>query len=129
MSASGRDYRDQLSGWWAFAGTMMLIVGGFNLIEGAAALVQKEYFNQSGQLYHNLTFWGWLILIAGILQILTSVLIFMRSTAGAALGIFLALVSAFLAFFFIGAYPFWAFTILVVDGLVIYGLTQAAASD
>ena len=48
----------------------------------------------------------------------------MRSVAGAALGIFLALVSAFLAFLTIGAYPFWAFTILVIDGLVIYGLTQ-----
>ena len=104
----------------------MLIVGGFNLIEGIAALAQKEYFNESGQLYHNLTFWGWLLLIIGIVQILTSVLIFMRSVAGAALGIFLALVSAFLAFLTIGAYPFWAFTILVIDGLVIYGLTRAA---
>ena len=126
MSASGRDYRDQLSGWWAFAGTMMLIVGGFNLIEGIAALAQKEYFNESGLLYDNLKFWGWLMLIVGILQILSSVLIFMRSMAGAAIGIFLALVSAFFAFLAIGAYPFWAFAILVVDGLVIYGLTQAA---
>ena len=129
MSASGRDYRDQLSGWWAFAGTMMLIVGGFNLIEGIAALAQKEYFNSSGLLYNNLKFWGWLMLIVGIVQLITSFLIFARSLAGAVIGIFLAAVSAFFAFLAIGAYPWWALTILVVDGLVIYGLTRAATSD
>ena len=45
------------------------------------------------------------------------------------IGIFLAAVSAFFAFFAIGAYPWWALTILVVDGLVIYGLTRAATTD
>jgi hypothetical protein len=44
------------------------------------------------------------------------------------IGIFIAAVSAFFAFFAIGAYPWWAVTILVADGLVIYGLTQAATT-
>jgi hypothetical protein len=127
--ADYRDYRGYLSGWWAFAGTMLLIVGGFNLIDGIAALAQKEYFNESGLLYENLTFWGWLSLIVGILQILAAFLVFARSFAGAVIGIFLAAVSAFFAFLAIGAYPWWALTILVVDGLVIYGLTRAASTD
>ena len=129
MSTGRADYRGYLSGWWAFAGTMMLIVGGFNLIEGIAALAQKEYFNSSGLLYDNLKFWGWMMLIVGIVQLITSFLIFARSLAGAVIGIFLAAVSAFFAFFAIGAYPWWALTILVVDGLVIYGLTRAATGD
>ena len=45
MSTEQADYLGYLSGWWAFAGSVMLIVGGFNLIEGIAALAQKEYFN------------------------------------------------------------------------------------
>ena len=129
MSTSGWDYREQISGWWAFAGTMLLIVGGFNLIEGIASLAQKEYFNEGGLLYENLKFWGWWLLIIGILQLLSSVLVFMRREAGAVIGIFLAAVSAFFAFFSIGAYPLWTLTILVVDGLVIYGLTRAAVAD
>jgi hypothetical protein len=129
MSTGRADYREYLSGWWAFAGTMMLIVGGFNLIEGIAALAQKEYFNSSGLLYDNLKFWGWLMLIVGIVQLITAFLIYARSTAGAVIGIFLAAVSAFFAFFAIGAYPLWALTILVLDGLVIYGLTRAASTD
>jgi hypothetical protein len=126
MTTVRRDYGGYLSGWWAFAGTMMLIVGGFNLIHGIAALVQDDYFNEGGLIYENLTFWGWWILLIGIVQLLAAFLIFARSTAGALLGIFLAAASAFLAFFAVGAYPWWALTILVVDGLVIYGLTQAA---
>jgi len=129
VSTERADYREYLSGWWAFAGTMMLIVGGFNFIEGIAALADKEYFNESGLLYENLKFWGWLLLIVGIIQFLTSFLIFARSQAGAVIGVFLAAVSAFFAFFAIGAYPWWALTILVVDGLVIYGLTRAASAD
>ena len=129
MSTEQADYRGYLSGWWAFAGSVMLIVGGFNLIEGIAALAQKEYFNESGLLYDNLRFWGWLMLIVGIVQVLTSFLIFARSQAGAVIGIFLAAVSAFFSFLAIGAYPWWAVTILVADGLVIYGLTRAAATD
>ena len=129
MSTERAGFMGYLSGWWAFAGTMMLIVGGFNLIEGIAALAQKEYFNSSGLLYDNLKFWGWLMLIVGIVQLITSFLIFARSLAGAVIGIFLAAVSAFFAFFAIGAYPWWALTILVVDGLVIYGLTRAATGD
>jgi hypothetical protein len=129
MSTAPRDYGGYLSGWWAFAGTMMLIVGGFNLIEGIAALSQKEFFNEGGLIYENLEFWGWVILIVGIVQLITCFLIFARSVAGAVIGIFLAAVSAFFAFFAIGAYPWWALTILVVDGLVIYGLTRAATTD
>jgi hypothetical protein len=128
MGTARRDYGAYLSGWWTFAGTMLVIVGGFNLIEGIAALVQKSYFNESGLIYENLRFWGWWLLIIGIVQILAAVLVFMRSTTGAVLGIFIAAVSAFFAFFAIGAYPWWAITILVIDGLVIYGLTQAATT-
>jgi hypothetical protein len=126
MTTAGRGYGDYLSGWWAYAGTMLAIAGGFNLIDGIAALGQKEYFNEAGLLYTNLKFWGWWMLIIGILQLLACFLVFTRRQAGAVLGIFLAAVSAFFAFFAIGGYPLWALTILVVDGLVIYGLTRAA---
>jgi hypothetical protein len=123
------DVGKQLSGWWAYAAVMMLIVGGFNLIDGIAALAQKEYFNESGLLYENLKFWGWIVLIIGIIQILVSILIFMRSTAGAVLGIIIAVVSAIFAFLSIGAYPLWSIAVLVVDGLVIYGLTRSSTTN
>lgn len=129
MTTGGRGYGEYLSGWWAFAGTMLAIVGGFNLIDGIAALAQKSYFNEAGLLYSNLKFWGWWLLIIGVIQLLTALLVFMKSEAGGIFGIFLAAVSAFFAFLSIGAYPLWAVIILVLDGLVIYGLTRASAEE
>jgi hypothetical protein len=120
-----RDPEGFVSGWWLFAGVMMLIAGGFNLIEGIAALVEKEYFDRSGLLYQNLRLWGWVILIIGALQVITCRFIYQRSQTGALLGIGMASLSAFAAFLAIGAYPLWAIVILVIDGLVIYGLTRA----
>jgi hypothetical protein len=129
MTATRRDLGAQLSGWWLFAGVMMFIAGGFNIIEGVAALVDEAYFDRSGLLWDNLTFWGWLILIIGILQLATCRFIYQRSQAGALLGIAMATVSAFAAFLALGGYPLWAITILVIDGLVIYGLTRASTAD
>jgi hypothetical protein len=125
MSATRRDPAAQLNGWWLFAGVLMLIAGGFNLIEGVAILADEAYFDRSGLLYDNLRFWGWVILIIGILQLATCRFIYQRSQAGALLGIAMATLSGFAAFLAIGAYPLWAIVILVIDGLVIYGLTRA----
>lgn len=125
MATRERDSEPFLSGWWLFAGVMMFIAGGFNLIEGIAALSDEAYFDRSGLLYDNLQFWGVVILIIGILQIITCRFIYQRSQAGALLGIAMATVSAFAAFLALGAYPVWAIVILVIDGLVIYGLTRA----
>src|SRR5262245_28783219 len=77
---------------------------------------------------HNLRLWGVVILVIGILQLITCRFIYQRSQAGALLGIAMATVSAFAAFLALGAYPPWAIVILVIDGLVIYGLTRAPAA-
>jgi hypothetical protein len=129
MTATQRSLGENLSGWWLFAGVMMLIAGGFNVIEGVAALANEAYFDRSGLLYDSLTFWGWVILIIGILQLATCRFIYQRSQTGAILGIAMATVSAFAAFLAIGGYPLWAIIILVLDGLVIYGLTRAPIAD
>jgi hypothetical protein len=125
MATTERDPEGFLSGWWLFAGVMMFIAGGFNLIEGVAALSDEAYFDRSGLLYNNLRFWGVVILIIGILQLITCRFIYQRSQAGALIGIAMATVSAFAAFLALGGYPVWAIVILIIDGLVIYALTRA----
>src|SRR5262245_29486217 len=116
-------------GWWLFAGVMMFIAGGFNIIEGVAALADEAYFDRSRLLYDNLELWGTVILIIGLLQLASCRFVYTRSTKGALFGIGMATLSAFAAFLAIGAYPLWAVVILVLDGLVIYGLTRAARSE
>lgn len=110
-------------GWAGFAGMMILIVGTFNLIWGFVALVQDEYFASDQLLMWSLNSWGAIHIAIGCLQLLTALLIFGGSGAGAVLGIVLAFFSAVGALMSIGAYPIWSIIIIAIDGLVIYALT------
>ena len=119
MSERGRGVG---SGWVWFAAILLMIAGFWNFFGGIAALANKEYFNQAGQLYKHLQFWGWVWLIVGVVQLLTSFLLLARSQIGRALGILIAGFSMLVWFFSIGAYPFWAFLVIAIDALIVYGL-------
>ena len=110
-------------GWAAFAATMVLIVGVFNVIYGLAAIIEDDYFLADELLFGDLSFWGWVHLIIGVAQVITAMLIFGGNDFGAVLGIMFAGFNAIAALLAIGAYPVWSVIILVIDGLVIYALT------
>ena len=110
-------------GWAAFAATMILVLGTFNVIWGVAALVEDDYFVADELLFGDLSLWGVIYLIIGGIQILTAAMIFSGSDLAAVVGIMIAGINAIGALLSIGAYPIWSIVILVVDGLVIYALT------
>jgi hypothetical protein len=110
-------------GWAAFAATMVLVVGVFNVIYGLAAIIEDDYFVADELLFGNLSLWGWIHLIIGVLQVITATLIYAGNDFGAVLGIMFAGFNAIAALLAIGAYPVWSVIILVVDGLIIYALT------
>ena len=111
------------SSWSLFAGVFLAIAGMFNVIDGLVALFNKEYFNEAGLVYQNLQAWGWAVLIIGVLQAVAGWLVISRSSVGRWLGLVLAVVSMAVAFLALGAYPWWALLIIVVDGVVVWGLT------
>jgi hypothetical protein len=109
-------------GWLTFAGVMFLIAGTFNTVYGVAALVNDDYFAVDELLFGDLSTWGVLYRIVAAAQVGAALLVFARSAIGAILGIFIAGLNATLALVSIGAYPIWSITVMVVDGLIIYGL-------
>ena len=121
MEASRNGSKGQ--GWAAFAATMVLVVGVFNLIYGLAALIEDDYFFADELLFGTLSLWGWVHLIIGVPQVITATLIYAGNDFGAVLGIMFAGFNAIAALLAIGAYPVWSVIILVVDGLIIYALT------
>jgi uncharacterized membrane protein YjfL (UPF0719 family) len=60
---------------------------------------------------------------------LTAILVLRRSTLGAMLGIVIAGLHATISLFSIGAYPLWSVAAMVVDILIIYGLTVHAMDE
>jgi len=113
------------SGWVTFAGVTALIVGGYNALSGIAALSDDDTIAAQATkvLYGiDLTFWGWLWLLVGALQILAGVLVLRRNEWGRALAVTIAGLSALITVFVIFVFPLWAIAVLTLDALVLYGL-------
>ena len=113
------------SGWVTFAGVAALVAGGYNALSGIAALADDDTLAaQANEVLYgvDLTAWGWLWLIVGILQLVTGVLILQRNPWGLGLGIGIAALSAVMTVFVMFVFPLWALAVLIVDFLVLYGL-------
>ena len=108
--------------WITFAAVLFLVVGAFNVIDGIALIVDDNYFHADKLLFGDPSMWGWLALIMGAGQILIGFGIFRGSILAQILGVVWAGLNACLHLLAIGAYPAWSIIIMVIDGLVIYGL-------
>src|SRR3954470_14094711 len=66
-------------GWIAFAGTMMVMVGAFHVIQGLVAVFNDEFYlvGKSGLTLHlDYTAWGWTHIIGGIIVVAAGVALF-----------------------------------------------------
>lgn len=113
---------DGTSGWLVFAAVLFIGAAMLNLLWGIAALVNDDYFAVDELLFGDLSLWGVIYLCAAAAQLAAGLLILARSSFGAILGIGLAMLHGLLALMAIGAYPLWSTVMLVLDGLIIYGL-------
>ena len=111
------------SGWAVFAGVLFVLAGIFHVMWGFAAIGNDDNFVADELLFGDLSLWGVFFLAIGALQLVAAWWIATGRRAGRLLGLVLASLSAVNAMFSFAAYPLWSATILIVDLLVIYGLT------
>jgi hypothetical protein len=116
------------SGWATFGGVMILVVGILNIFDGLVAITQSNYIerNISGELpiTNNVKNWGWGALILGVLLVLIGLGIFSGATWARFAGIFLVGLNLLFQFAYLGHYPFWSFTMILIDILVIFALAS-----
>ena len=117
---------EKQSGWKFFAGIMIMIVGFLNMFDGLVAITQSNYIerNIGGSLpiTSNVKTWGWGELIIGVILVLAAFGILSGATWARVVGILVASVNLMYQFAYLGHYPFWSFTMIVINILVIYGL-------
>jgi hypothetical protein len=118
--------RSSAEGWAIFVAVYLMIAGVLNIVWGIAALANKSYFVSGGLLWSELNTWGWVAIILGAVQMLGAALVAARNAAGALIAGFLAFCGILLNFLSIGAYPVWSAILLVIDALVIWGVTVHA---
>ena len=114
------------SGWVTFAAVMVVIAGLYNVLSGAAAIAESDSVTAQVQevLYGiGIKTWGWFWLIVGVAQLITAILLFSRSLAGAVIAITGALVSASFTIFIIFVAPLWAITVVALDLGIIWIIT------
>lgn len=111
-------------GWVLFAGVMIMIAGFLNFIFGIAAIDNSSFFTDEGRyvVFTDLSTWGWILLIVGVLQLIAAFSIWNRHPYGRIIGVLTASVSAIAILFTVNAYPFAALMLFIIDVLVIYGL-------
>jgi hypothetical protein len=126
----GPGSREEVSGWAiggiAFAGSIMVLIGAFQFIQGLAAIIDDEFFVVTANYTFDLdtTAWGWIHMILGILLLVTGFGLFARSGWAVMTAIVLAMLSALSNFFFIPFYPFWAIVVIALNVFVIWALTR-----
>lgn len=112
------------STWIAFAGVMMVVLGSLDAFWGLAALLNNEVVvvGGHGALILDLTTWGWVQLILGVLVGLTGFGLLAGNEVARVLGISLLALNAVLQVVWFPAAPLWAFLMIILDVVIIYQL-------
>ena len=110
-------------GWVSFAGVLLLMLGGLNVIEGIAAIGNAHFFvANTHYIFGSLNAWGWIVMCIGAVQFLVGLGVFLKNQFARWTGVAALALNAIAQLLFMPAYPFWALSIFAVDILAIYGL-------
>src|SRR5215207_9684669 len=128
-----RERTDDVSGWAlgaiAFAAALLTLIGIFQAIAGLVAIFDDSFYVVTRNYTFDLdvTAWGWIHLLIGLLILGTGVGLFGRQTWAGVTAIMLAMLSALANFFFIPYYPIWSLLLIGLDIWVIWALTRPGA--
>jgi hypothetical protein len=121
---SNKDISKGAVGWITFAGFMMVIGGGFAMLEGLGMLIHKANFpGVDAVLHQQSSTWGWFHIIVGAALLFSGLGIFSGNVLARTVGVIAATISALGAFTTIQLQPVWNTIIIAVDIAIIWALT------
>jgi hypothetical protein len=121
---SNRDISRGAVGWISFAGFVMMMGGGFAVLQGLALVVNSNQFPiEDSVISQNATTWGWIHIVIGAVVLFSGLAVFTGNVLARSVGVLAAGVSALAAFATIQFQPFWNLLIIFVDICIIWALT------
>ena len=115
-----------MAGWIVFAATMMMVIGSIDFFEGLIAVIRKQYYllTPNQVIVFNMTTWGWLMLIWGIVLFLAGLALWSGASWARWFTIVVCSINVVgqLAWLGSAAYPLWTLTSIVLGIVVIYAL-------
>jgi len=127
--------RGESSGWaeglTAFAGLMMILIGGFQFFEGLAAVIKDQFYVVGPNYIYDLdvTAYGWIHMIWGVVVCATGFAVMAGRTWGRVVGIGVVIINATVQFFYIPYYPIWAVLLIALDVACIWALTVSGSRE
>jgi hypothetical protein len=114
-----------MAGWVAFAGIMMIIMGVLVALEGLIALVDDDYYGAiDTTVTDNLTTWGWVLLIWGIVLALAGLALLGGAEWARWVAILGVSVNFLVQLGFDGKAGgwFWSLMVMTLDLIILYAL-------
>jgi hypothetical protein len=130
-SAAARKGANVSKGFWAtwaaLAGLLMIVMGTLDVVQGLIAVIRSEYYVLTSEqiIVFDLTTWGWLTLLWGIVIIIGGLGLIARQGWARWFTITVASLNFLVQLGFVGSsdYPLWALTGIALNVLVLYALT------
>ena len=111
-------------GFISFAGIVLILAGIFHVIDGIVGLVNNDFYVKTDNwvFKFNVTSWGWIHILLGIIAILAGVGLFSGAIWARTVAVIVAAVSIVANFVWLPYYPWWALLVIVLDFFVIWAV-------
>ena len=114
-----------------FAGVLLFIAGVLDLFRGIMAIANDDvYVSAPNYVFKfDLTSWGWIQLVLGVVAMSVSAGLFSRATWARVVGIGIAGLLIIANFLSIPYYPVWSLTLIALYAFVIWALCVVRRED
>ena len=112
-------------GWTAFAGIMMIMEGFWWVFSGIVAIFNNQFYvvTQNWIFQFDVTTWGWIHLIIGLVILLAGFGLFNGAVWARTVGVIIAALAGLAAFAWLPWYPIWGVVYITVSVGIIWALT------
>jgi hypothetical protein len=115
-----------MAGWIGFAGVLIVILGALSVVQGLIALAEDDYYipTQSGYLIFDLTGWGLIMVVWGIILALVGLALLNGASWARWVSIVLVSINVFTQLGFLGNSNdyVWLLLTLTFNTIVLYAL-------
>jgi hypothetical protein len=108
-----------------FAGILMVLVGALHAIQGIVALANDTFYvvGEEYVFQFDVTTWGWIHLILGIVVALAGIALFQGAVWARTVAFIVASLSILANFMWLPYYPLWSIIVIAFDVFVIWAVT------
>ena len=120
-----REISEWAIGWTWFAAVMMWLAGAGHAVSGLVAVLNEDFYivGREYVFQFDVTTWGWVHLIGGILLIVAGVYLLSGKVWARIIGVIAAFISILVNFAWLPWYPIWSILMIAAGFFVIWALT------